>query len=527
MISEDLAIALLSRECHLAIAKRRRDLDTVLNWYWLSGEKYNEECGEIIAAIVLYDEKFGRTPSRKELTDFIITEGFDSTSYGRTEDVLEKLKELPETSSLTEAEPLLSAFVEMGRTIHLRFGLVRAYELTKPGAMVLEKGDKKHPATLDDAKRTIMKTLASDLTSASPEPEGRVDQNTAVIEKDLQDALHPQKSDRMLTTWPHVDKCVPIGHKYAHYIGIAAYTGHYKTSAAMTFAYEWSKQGFNGLYVTKEIAPRVMWRRYAFMWLCDRWKREGNRGYPPSEYQWMMTPEQITPEYEEQMRAALAEIEKRQFGFGKMDFRNFRTYEETVQFLVTTHAEERWDFLVIDYPHLFEQPLSGKNFPNEHQQAINDVFRKLLDLSNTFDDNRGLVVVSCLQIKKSGSGLDAANKQKKSKDGGDPKRYDGVDCIEWYTAAASAMHFCFGLWKEPDGYGRRVWYDTLKVRDGMEPVSRWLDIDAKSRRLYDHAAMFREDPASLADVEAEVLGIDLSDTPKAEALRLQGGVHAA
>jgi hypothetical protein len=211
----------------------------------------------------------------------------------------------------------------------------------------------------------------------------------------------------------------------------------------------------------------------------------------------MMTPEQITAEYEAEMDAAIDEVQQRKFGFGKADFRNFATYEEAIQYLKSTHAEEKWDFLVLDYPDLFDQPLSGKNFPNEHQNAVNGVFRKILTLCNSFDDNRGLVVFSRLQIKMTGAGLESAKKRKKKRiDDADPRRYDGVDCIEWYTAAAKAMHFCFALYKEEDGNGRRVWYDTLKVRDGAEPRSRWLDIDPRSRRIYDHADEWRGDLAA-------------------------------
>ena len=68
---------------------------------------------------------------------------------------------------------------------------------------------------------------------------------------------------------------------------------------------------------------------------------------------------------------------------------------------------------MLDYPELFDQPLSGKNFPNEHQNAINEVLRNILTLCNTFDDNRGLVVFSCLQIKMTGAGLESAKKKKK------------------------------------------------------------------------------------------------------------------
>lgn len=451
MITEDLAISLLHSNQHPAVAKRRTDIEWALNKYWAYGPDSDEEYGEIIAAVMLFDAKYGRTPTRKELNDFAVTEGFDPHVYGKSADVVNKLKDLPETSALTETEPLISSFLDKARRIHLRSAFDRAAKMATGGAKIPMPGGKQRPATLEDSKAFVMKAIAGDLASASPEPEGMVHLNTEILRKDLKDALRPKTKDRMSLPWPHVNECVTIGHKYNRNIGIAAYTGHYKTSAAMSITYELAKQGFNGLYVTLEVAPRAMWRRFAWLWLCDMWKRKGNAGYPPSEHDWMMSPEQITPEYEAEMDAAIDEVQQRKFGLGKVDFRNFATYEDAVVYLQSTHSEEKWDFLVLDYPDLFNQPLSGKNFPNEHQNAINEVFRKILTLCNTFDDNRGLVVFSCLQIKMTGAGLESAKKRKKKRiDDPDPRRYDGVDCVEWYTAATKAMHFCFSLYKEEE-----------------------------------------------------------------------------
>jgi hypothetical protein len=497
MITEDLSIVLLSSNQHLVVAKYHSEIQWALPIYLFGGHDYDESDGEIIAAIMLFDEKYGRTPTRKELSDFTITEGHDPQFYGKSDDVLDKLKELPDSSELTEIEPLISSFLDTARRINLRFACRYGSHLATSGATISTREGKRRPATLEDAKAYIMKAIANDLPSAAPEPEGMVHLNTEILRQDLKDALRPKTKDRMYLPWPHVNECVAIRHKYNRNIGIAAYTGHYKTSAAISITYELAKQGFNGLYVTLEVAPRVMWRRFAWLWLCDMWKRKGSTGYPPSEHMWMMESDQITPEQETEMDAAIDEVQQRKFGFGKVDFRNFRTYEDAVVYLKSTHAEEKWDFLVLDYPDLFDQPLSGKNIPGEHQSAINEVFRKILTLCNSFDDNRGLVVFSCLQIKMSGAGLESAKKKKKKRiDDPDPRRYDGVDCIEWYTTAAKAMHFCFSLFKEEDSNVRRVWYDTLKVRDGAEPQSRWLDIDPRSRRVYDHADEWRGDLAA-------------------------------
>ncbi|MGB7284005.1 MAG: hypothetical protein WBE13_17195 [Candidatus Acidiferrum sp.] len=210
MITEDLAISLLSSNQHHVVAKRRTDIEWALMKYWSYGPEFDEEYGEIIAAILLFDAKYGHTPSRKELADFRITEGFDPHTYGKSGDVVTMLKDLPESSSLTETEPLITSFLDTARRIHLRSAYAYAEKMAAGGAKIFLSGDKHRPATLEDSKAFVMKAIAGDLASESAEPEGMVHLNAEILRQDLKDALRPKTKDRMYLPWPHVNECVDL-----------------------------------------------------------------------------------------------------------------------------------------------------------------------------------------------------------------------------------------------------------------------------------------------------------------------------
>jgi hypothetical protein len=509
----NFAVALLQKDWHALIrgGRNRSMLQQALDFYHLFGGDTEfgmaEKYADVVAAIAEYDGIHGHTPNLAQLRSHAMTVEHDPHTLGKeTETLSEHLQQVtewieyithPEAAkdvaeqklAPEDAEAMFPFFVEMSRKVRDAYYFARFREHLRGGEIWDSALKKKRKATREDAKKLMGHWIAGDMQELSPEPAGKLNENTDITVKTLMDALEPKDKDRLYTGWPLIDENVPIGRAHVRYCAICGATNHGKTPAAFSWAYNMARQGANVLYVTLESPPKGFWIRAFFRYQADHWKEWGHLGHPPTQHRWFADPESVTPEWKQAIEQVAQDIRTGTAMKGTMDFQVLLTYDEMVMHIETT----RPDVVFIDFPDMFNTPESGKNYPGEHEAHVNEYLRKLRNLTLSFDEGKGIVIVPLMQIKKTGSGLDAAKKVKPDQFNPLPKRYEDTSCIETYTKGAKAFEFAIALYELSLG---TVQCDTIKMREGsgLKPPSFVLTIDPYSRRMYDAAQEWASKP---------------------------------
>lgn len=490
MISAALAAALTRENHHEVLLRNRKRLEWATKVFRDLGPSFDETYGEFVQAILNYHKTFNKCPTLKELHDYCLAEGHQPNVPGMDWELLQT--QFPEVEQweaakdqtiyeMSEIEPLLPAYVKQARKIyHVNNG--RTYT-SLAGGNVEVKTKPPRKATVEDAVHYMRKQWSKDLKDELIEPAGLLHENTDELIYSLDEIRKSEEGTRITTAWDHVDDVVLIGPKYNSYIGIAAYPNHGKSTTALTFAFNCVIQNLNVLFVTLEHSPKSMWQRFAFMYAG---KYVGQLGEMANLQQWNMQPDSITKEDMSRLAVVIEDIKNRRFPdgttVGRIDFQNMRDWESIMVYLEDAHRREHVDVLIVDY--ISDLDLPGVD-PRFRDSAIEDIFRQGQTLTRTFDNGRGIVLVSPVQIKKSAK--EAADKMS-IEDAKLPVRYT-LDGISQYSKAIQRMDYIFSMYQnEVLRKSNQVQMDTLKVREGPFPESRIMEIDEFTRLVCNKSA---------------------------------------
>ncbi len=490
MISAALCHILLSSNQHELIKRKRRALEWAANKL-AKIDHPAEPYGKLLGWILEYDALYGEmnAPSPNAIRDFVENLKSSGKDSGNTEECkaqLEKVREHAESQGADtpiDAPSIIDKTIEVARMLlHARKGEV--YTQHALGAVKINAGrkGKERPSTPDDGIEMMRKLwMTQDLCEDNGLPAGKLHEHTEILRTSMEEAIKPKEGSRVLTQWAHVDSRFIVGPRDNPYIGIAAYANQCKSTTAMTLAFNFWQQGLNIIYITLEHSPVECWQKFAFL---VSGKYHGQFALPPL-LQWKMYPETITPENMAGLDHIIEDLKNQRYSNdfvgkqGKIDFQEFRLWDDIVGYVEAENRRERVDALIIDYIGDLDTPGAGAG---ERDAAINELFRQGQVLTRTFDGGRGIIVVSPLQIKK--SAYDAAKKCK-IEQGIIPRRYY-LDAISMYSVAIQRMDIILALYMEdPIGQQNAVEMHFVKVRDGQYPEARMMAVDEYTREVYD------------------------------------------
>ena len=169
------------------------------------------------------------------------------------------------------------------------------------------------------------------------------------------------------------------------------------------------------------------------------------------------------------MSRILIDIRDRRNLPGLLDVQQFRDWESIVAHLETNHKENRYDVLVIDY--IARLDVAGDS--RFRDQEIKNTIPKAQRLTRSFDENRGLVLISPMQVNRQGN--KAANADEES-----GTRYD-LNSISNFSEYQHDMDYIFSVWSDSDMKDRNeLEMQTIKIRKGKKPPVALLKIEANS-----------------------------------------------
>lgn len=470
---EVLDYRLLQENHHEAISKRRNDL----KWAAACMKRDDSEHYKILAAILAYDELHGQCPPNKKAIYEFVTSSEDPELRMVSDTILATLKGLNDIEegrvrANSDIHVLIENVIKDARIQFYLFVADCFIQIVLAGpAKKNPKTRKGDPSGCDDAKTVFYKLMAGDLKSEASAPAGILHEHVGEIAATLDEKLQPQDTTgRIKIGFPHVDNNIIIGKKNLRFIGIMGMSGDGKTTVANTVVYNMLCGGHNVLYVSLEHDPEEIWQFMAF--LHSSHEDYDFRLPPLTDWELANDPEsgkKVTEWDKANMGQILIDIRDRRNLPGLLDVQQFRNWESIVAHLETNHKENRYDVLVIDY--IARLDVDGD--ARFRDQQIKNIIHKAQSLTRSFDENRGLVLISPMQVNRQG------NKAANAAEVGE-LRYD-INAISNFSEYQHDMDYIFSVWSDDNMKEQHeLEMQTIKTRKGKRPPLALLKIDANS-----------------------------------------------
>jgi hypothetical protein len=433
-----------------------------------------------LRAVWTYIEKFQSLPkSPADVKGYVINNPHNIKEFARGEgekdntpgileqlDLLETWKPTPASLETIDALLLLEmAFSDVRNNWHERL-YNRAAKIASGAEpfsyrVGLEKKEERGPAA---AVRSLRMAWLRDYTDEAPPQDGMLHENMQSVREGFANLMDENTvANQMPIGIEHIDKNIVISKQSdMKFIGIIGQSGDGKTTLANHIVYRWLRQGFNGLYASTEHSSKHIWDAMTYL----------HSSHP--DYAGMVLPgtkawesRHVTPEDISHMQDICRDIETRKNLPGMLEVKEFRPFDwDTIEDWVKVyHARNHYDFILLDYITRFEIP--GE--PKWIDQEIRRIIHRIQRFTRNFDDGRGMVVVSPIQITKE-SYKDAMKGEFKEGQG-----HYTIDSIRTFSELKDDCDLLLTVWSEDDMKmeGRNeVEVSCVKKRIGSQPPAR-------------------------------------------------------
>jgi hypothetical protein len=444
--------------CHDILVRNR----SYLNW-----ARYRT-ADSLLDALLKYDEELSKTPP--SLDDFLLYLR-SHTEFTITEidyDWLEGLKEPAEIKS-TDLDFIITELTKYQvQAFHLQ-GIANGHAILT--------GGKKTKNRIWLGPKDYMEYTRLWWTKGPPENyiqiAGLLHDNTGLVESDLLDKLQPQdKSSRIKTGFDNIDNSIIIGPKASRYIGLAGMSGDGKTMLLNTLVYNMALQGKNILYVSLEHDPQEIWEFITFIH-CGYFKTDF---IVPSLDNWNLGLDArppITQKDVDNIATVLEDIKSQRGLPGKIDAQQIFTWNGIIDYLNAHHGKNQYDVLVIDY--MTRLKVDG---PNEKEQDAQrkETIHAGFNLSRSFDNQRGIVIITPMQINR-----EAHKSALAAKEG---ETHYNINAIRYFSEYQHDMDLILAIYSDDDmKTNNQAVLEKLKQRKGTTIRSMLLDINPLTKQV--------------------------------------------
>ncbi len=328
-----------------------------------------------------------------------------------------------------------------------------------------EKKEEKGPAA---AVRSLRMAWLRDYTDEAPPQDGMLHENMQAVREGFANLMDENTvASQMPIGIKHIDHNIVISKQSdMKFIGIIGQSGDGKTTLANHIVYRWLRQGFNGLYASTEHSAKHIWDAMTYL----------HSSHP--DYAGLILPgtkawesRHVKPEDIHHMQAICQDIETRKNLPGMLEVKEFRPFDwDTIEdWAKVYHPKNHYDFILLDYITRFEIP----GDPKWIDQEIKRIIHRIQRFTRNFDDGRGMVVVSPIQITKE-SYKEAMKGEFKEGQG-----HYTIDSIRTFSELKDDCDLLLTVWSDEDMKmeGRNeVEVGCVKKRIGSQPPARTMKI---------------------------------------------------
>jgi hypothetical protein len=264
----------------------------------------------------------------------------------------------------------------------------------------------------------------------------------------------------------HIDKNVIVGKQNLKFIGVVGMSGDGKTTLTNTICYNWLRAGAHILYVSMEHTPNEIWTTMAFM---HQSHPDYNFKLPVvSDWDDGLKTGLVTPQDDINLNQILADVKGRVNLPGILDVQQFREWDAIYDHLLTNHPENKYDILIVDYIGRLTVPGDQKFRDKE----IGGLVHRVQGLCQTFDENKGLIVLTPIQVNREG------NKRANSADEEAAARYD-LNAISTISEYQHDLDLCLSVWSDAEmKLESKVLIEQIKQRKGRKSAREVMYINS-------------------------------------------------
>jgi replicative DNA helicase len=433
-----------------------------------------EPVGELLQAIILYTRQHKKLPDRKGATDYAVetmsrgkASGFgDLVKAGleRMDEVIEDAQKPPVQEIPADIYVLISTTVEIARKFwHMNNGQ-RFSEIANGAKEVTDPNGEKRKSVPDDAITWMRKQWTRDLQKFAPRPAGFLDENTEHIKAEIE-RYTQSDSERIYTGFRHIDDHLVINKKMRPFIGIMGFANDGKTTVLMTLLYNMAVRGKNVVLFSKEHDPLDCWLHFAFLH-SHHYRDEFILPKLSTFQEGNATQEDLNS-----LNRIIDDIKNRVNILGRIEVQMLTDWESLVAHLKDNHKRNHYDVVALDYLTRLDVPGCE---PRWRDRAVAGYIHEAQTLTRQFDGGRGIVLITPIQINR--SGYQSAKKKKEGE-----KKHD-LTSVSQHSEFYQDMDFIISLYRD-DKYENDLLMEIQKVRGGKFPPNAKLRIDEYSRKV--------------------------------------------
>ncbi len=526
MYLSELTRRLCTQDLYPFVLQNKKKLAWTIQYAkWLDFKPGSDEVvtSSTLRAVWTYIEKFGSLPtSPADVKGYVIKNPHNIKEFARGEDdkdntvgileqldLLETWKPTPASLETIDSLPLLEfAFSEVRNNWHellyAKAGKVTIGAEPHTYWVGREKKEEKGPGA---AMRFLRLKWLQDYAEEAPPQDGMLHENMQAVREGFASLMDEQSTaSRMPIGIEHIDRNIVISKQTdMKFVGIVGQSGDGKTTLANYMVYNWLSQGFNGLYASTEHSAKHIWDAMTYL-------HSSHLDYSglvlPGTKAWEAR--QVTPEDIRHMQTICQDIETRRNLPGLLEVKEFRPFDwDTIEdWAKIYHDKNHYDFIMLDYITRFEITEDPKWIDQEIKRIIHRIQR----FTRNFDDGRGMVVVSPIQITKE-SYKEAMKGEFKEGVG-----HYTIDSIRTFSELKDDCDLLLTVWSDQemkDEARSEVEVGCVKKRIGSQPPARIMKLSPNTGAFANKGAgpIAGQNPLTpqLAEAVREIRNID-SDT---------------
>lgn len=438
--------------------------------------------GELLQTIVMYAKNYKKLPDSKGARDYaveLMSKGAAS-GYGDSveaqlklmDDAIAEARRPPVTEIATDINVLIDSTIETARKVwHHQNG--KLYSFKAMGSSEVKGNDGQlRKSTPDDAIAWMRKQFTKDLRRMSVQPRGELAELGSEVEAEIDRMVSRDDRERVLTGFQCLDEQIYISKKRRPFIGIMGFANDGKTTVLLSMLYNMAVRGKSVILFSKEHDATELALCFAFIHSHSDFYRDQKNDLPSlREFE----EGRATADDGEFLKRIWRDMQAHKNFLGRIEIHPLTDWDTLTEHLKTHHKRNHYDVCGIDYLTRLDIPRGNPRF---RDQDIKNYIGAAQRLTRDFDDGRGLIIISPIQINR--SGYQAAKKKKEGE-----KKHD-MTSVSQFSEFYQDMDVLISLFSDADmRLKHHILLETQKVRkSGVRPCAT-LGIDPRSEKVVD------------------------------------------